>query len=720
MIPMADHCVRQSLSNLAYRSRPKPGNHIATQIMRFLSMLRVREGQSRLVPDPVMPGFSEPVFHDVFLAYGDGSSEDLCARTFGGLIAMRVGRVFSTLREIEHRCRKFSYDEVAEALATYLHRTQIEVFTDYRNALAEITQISREALHDLRTSEDEHGNRFTPFEILQAGVDGTRHILRHARDQNGFGGQGTHPEVDDLRVVLPVVIRLASQLESLRDQWHTVLWGGARAFVDVKPPYAYIIDKHVSKLQRLASVDLSRRESAAARDGDEIQKVNVAAMIGPKPALIRNGTSPQGSQLTVVTVDTLPERLQQMAIDLAARHLALVDWHVQFFLDTSHASLKGVTYRKVLDAWFCLTLLVLDDWNAMQDDQTSSGKYSPSLLTAFALDELASAFCTALGVTLKQAKAILNFLTYKGGHQTLWSRPLLATGNAVLLLWWPLQAGHLMRLIAGWGTSESDSDEPYSDKGHRYEDLVGLALERLRNNAAPAIRFTPLGARQAVKEKAADGNDVGDVDAAFIIGKTLFILECRALGYPAEPYEFWSVNDALEDKVRQAQRKKDHIVKNPGVVAAWFRQKGIAGSPPEIERVVAIVVSNSFLLEGERTEEPYFLHLDTLYNVLLTGQSVFGGGFNLEDQEIDFHVDFRSEDLTVAEAVIRTLRNPPKAEAFKACVVPLDMTIPPFDQTDSPGHVRSPIVTIPSHQAEIESMLSRCSFAPYVTRVGSK
>lgn len=683
-------------------------------------MLRVREGQSRPVPDPVMPGFNESVFHDAFLAYGDGSPEDLYVRNFGGLVAMRVGRVFSTLRAIELQCRRFSYDEVAEALAAYLNRTQMAVFTDYGNALGKITQISREALHELRTSEDGHGNRFTPFEILQAGVDGTRHILKHARDQNGFGGQGTNPEVDDLRAVLPVVMRLASQFESLREQWHTVLWGGAHAIVDVRPPYAYVIDKHASRLQRLASVDLSRRESAAARDRDEIRKVNVAEMTGAKRVLMRNRTRPQGNQLAVVTVDELPRRLHELAVGLAAGHLVLVDWHVQFFLDTSHASLKGVTYRKVLDAWYCLTLLVLDDWETIQDDQASSGESSSPPLTAFALDELTGAFCTALEVTSKQAKAILNFLTYKGGRHTLWSRPLLATGNAVQLLWWPLHAGHLMRLVASWGTAESDGDDPYSDKGHRYEDLVGLVLERLRNIDAPAIRFTPLGARLAVKEKAADGNEVGDVDAAFIIDKTLFILECRALGYPAEPYEFWSVNDALENKVRQAQRKKDHITKNPGVVAAWFRQRGIAMSPPEIERVVAIVVSNSFLLEGERREEPYFLHLDTLYNVLLTGQSVFGGGFDLRGQEINFHVDFRSEDLTMGDAVIRTLRNPPKAEAFKACIVPLDMTIPPFDQTDSPGHVRSPIVAIPSDRAKIESMLRRCSFAPYVTRASSK
>jgi hypothetical protein len=323
----------------------------------------------------------------------------------------------------------------------------------------------------------------------------------------------------------------------------------------------------------------------------------------------------------------------------------------------------------------------------------------------------------ALEVSPTNAKIILNFLTYQGGHQTLWSRPLLVTDDVVLPLWWPLQAGHLMRLVDSWGGAKGSKGAHYSDKGHQYEDLIGDLLHRLSRHRDLSIPFIALGPRLAVKETAEDGNEVGDVDAAFIVEKTLFILECRSVGYPAEAYEFWSVNDALEDKIRQVTRKKNYIAENPEVIASWARKLQINLPIESIERVVSVVVSNSFLLEGERKVEPYFVHLDTLFNLLLTGRSIFGGGSDEKEQEVEFHVDFRTQAASVADAIVRALQSPAKAEAYKASVVPREVTIPPFDQTDATGFVRSPVAELPSGIDEVESLLSRCSFFPYVSHV---
>jgi len=71
----------------------------------------------------------------------------------------------------------------------------------------------------------------------------------------------------------------------------------------------------------------------------------------------------------------------------------------------------------------------------------------------------------------------------------------------------------------------------------------------------------------------------------------------------------------------------------------------------------------------------------------------------------------------VADAIIRALQTPAKAEAYKASVVPLDVTIPPFDQTDATGSMRSPVAELPSGIDEVELLLRRCSFLPYVSRV---
>jgi len=685
--------------------------------MRFISTLRVHDGQRRTIPDPLIPGFNESAFYDAFMAYGDGSLEDLNIYNFGSLVASRVERVFLTLEQVERDCRRFTYDEVAEAVVVFLHRTQLQVFSDYEAALEEITTISREALQGLRTSVDEHGSRFTAQEILQAAVDGARHVLKHARGNKGFGGKGTECGIDDLQAVLPVVLKLGSQFESLRSQWNSVLWGEARVYVDVRPPYRYHIDKYASRREFLASVDLARRQSVLARDTDEMRSLAIVGEVLAKKVMMHVKEDARGASLKVLSVDKMPPKLQEIAVELAVAHSALLDRQVEFFLDATHESLKGMTYRKVLDAWYCLTLLVLGDWYSLHENPPHAAHTSFAHLTKLSLNELINAMSLALEVSPTDAKTILNFLTYQGGHQTLWSRPLLVTADVVLPLWWPLQAGHLMRLVDSWGGAKGSKGAQYSDKGHQYEDLIGDLLHRLSCHRDLSILFTALGPRLAVKETAEDGNEVGDVDAAFIVEKTLFILECRSVGYPAEAYEFWSVNDALEDKIRQVTRKKNYIAKNPEVVASWARKLQVDLPIKSIDRVVSIVVSNSFLLEGERKVEPYFVHLDTLFNLLLTGLSIFGGGSDKKEQEVEFHVDFRTQAVSAADAIIRALQTPPKAEAYKASVVPLDVTIPPFDQTDATGSMRSPVAELPSGFDEVELLLRRCSFLPYVSQV---
>ncbi len=680
-------------------------------------MLRVHDGQPRTIPDPLIPGFSESAFYDAFMAHGDGSPEDLNIYNFGALVASRVERIFMTLEQMERECRRFTYDEVAEAVVVFLHRTQVQVFSDYQAALEEITTISREALQGLRTSVDEHGSRFTAQEILQAAVDGARHVLKHARGNKGFGGKGSERGIDDLQAVLPIVLRLGSQFESLRSQWNSVLWGEARVYVDVRPPYQYHIDKYVSRREFLASVDLARRESVIARDADEMKgQARVGEALARK-VIMRDRKGPGCSPLTVLSAGAMPPELREIAIQLAVAHSTLLDRQVEFFLNATHESLKGMTYRKVLDAWYCLTLLALIDWHSAHEDPTQVENTSIAQLTRISINELVNAMSLVLEVPPADAKTILNFLTYQGGHQTLWSRPLLVTSDFVLPLWWPLQAGHLMRLVDSWGGAKGSKGAQYSDKGHEYEDLIGDLLHRLSRYRNVSIPFTALGPRLAIKEIAEDGNEVGDVDAAFIVEKTLFILECRSVGYPAEAYEFWSVNDALEDKIRQVTRKKNYIAKNPEVVVSWARKLQIDLPIEPIERVVSVVVSNSFLLEGERKEEPYFVHLDTLFNLLLTGKSIFGGGLDQNNQEVEFHVDFQMQSVSVADAIIQALQSPAKAEAYKASVVPFEVKIPPFDHTDATGFVRSPAVELPSALAEIEALLRRCSFSPYISHV---
>ncbi|MDO3624346.1 hypothetical protein Q3O98_25050 [Ralstonia pseudosolanacearum] len=685
--------------------------------MRFLSILRVRQGELPRAPDPMKPGFNEAAFHEAFLKYQDGSAEDLHVRNFGVLVASRVERIFATLKEMEKRSPRFSYDEMAKAVAAFAHKQQLALLTDYWSALADVTEITQESLTTQRTATDRRGNAFTPDEVLEAIIDGAKHVLRRARENQGFGGAGDQPEAVSVDAVASEVLGMGTGLEMLRRQWHAVLWGGAHVFVDPRPSGPYAIDKTASELERMASVDLQRRQVTIGRDTRELKELYLRNRLGERRVLAWGNSGGSAQRLVVTTIDGLPEEQRQMAIELAVWQKAQINLPITDFLEESHPSLKGTTYQQVLRAWYCLTLLVQNEYSEAVDDYEKFGEDSRPPITCLQSDQLNGALCEALDIQPVEAKAVINFLTYKGHHQTLWERPLLETKEGLLPMWWPLQCGHLMRLVADWGkankkSEEKSKEEMFSDKGHRYEEMVHLMLSKLPTVENPAFRYLSLGPRLKVPDAA-----IGDVDAAFIIDRTLFVLECRDVGYPAEAFEFWNTREELQKKIEQALRKKDYLASNPEVVASWVERAHPMVTVPKIERVVALVLSNSFLLEGERAHQPYFIHTDTLYNALLSGYSSFGGGFDADGKEVEYHVDFRKEGVPDADAFLRALKHPPKAEAYKACITTLDTSIPGFDESDSAGMMRSPVVTMPEHGRDVEALLQRCSFVQQVRRV---
>ena len=603
--------------------------------MRFLSILRVRQGELPRAPDPMKPGFSEAAFHEAFLKYQDGSAEDLHVRNFGVLVASRVQRIFATLKELEKRSPRFSYEEMTKAVAAFAHREQLALLTEYGNALADIEQITQEALTTKRTATDQRGNAFTPDEVLEAVIDGAKHVLRHARENDGFGGAGDQPEPVGVEAVASEVLRMGTGLEMLRKQWHSVLWGGASVFVDPRPSGPYAIDKTTSELERMASVDLQRRQGSIARDARELKELYLPHRFGERRVLAWDTSSPAAPQLVVTTIGALSEAQRKAAIELAISHEAQINPTVTDFLEESPPSLKGVTYAQVLRAWYCLTMLVQDEHARAMEGYEKLGRDSTPPTFCLRSEQLNEALCEVLDVKPAEAKAVINFLTYKGHHQTLWERPLLETRDGLVLMWWPLQCGHLMRLVNDWGKSDKKSGEKndaemFSDKGHRYEELVHLMLSKLPKFKNPAFRYLSLGPRLKVPD-----NTIGDIDAAFIVDRTLFVLECRAVGYPAEAFEFWNTHEELQDKIAQALRKKEYLAVNPAVVASWVAKAHPTVAVPKIERVVALVLSNSFMLEGERAHQPYFVHTDTLYNALLSGYSNFGGGFDENGREIE-------------------------------------------------------------------------------------
>lgn len=685
--------------------------------MKFISMLRESslQGKSRLVPDPMEPKFEEKVFYEAFMLYNDNSPEDRAVGCMGGLIGFRVGRIFATLTDLEGRVRRCSYDEIANALVIFLNRQQVLLLREHANTLNGVQQTTIEAIRGTRSAKDFVGNQFRPPEVLEAMIDGACHVFRHVHDKKYFGSQDIPREANDVNIILGEALRLASLLVSLRAQWHSVLWYGAHAQINPNPPYEFIINKQPSRRALLATVDIDRREGLLFRD---VNAIGVHHSDRERKVVIWTTSGDGECKLAVQRVFDLPAELRNEAIKLVKCHSAACEPALEFFLQETHPELEGVIFKHVLDVWYCLTILALqqskETFLAANVESLADSKFMAQLQS----DELAAALSSAVGLQKDRVRSILNFLTYKGGRQSLWSRPILATAHGLQLLWYPLQGLHLMRLLHEWGTSNQALKDKYGEKGHQYEDLVHKIIDKLSRCAKPAIPYIALGTRLDIPGKRPSGGDVGDVDGAFIIDDTLFILECRTVMHPAEAFEFWSVENELKEKLEQVTVKKNFLLSNLDIVKTW-PLSGDKKSFPHIKRIVSLVVSNSFLLEGERQEEPYFVHLDTLFNVLLQGYAEFGGGYDEWDKEIIFRVEYLREGETNADAVLKALKNPVKAESAKACVVINQTVVPPFDKSDASGVILQPIMKWPDSLQEVEKLLRRCSFWQDLRRIRS-
>lgn len=678
--------------------------------MSFRSLLQVYEkNKQRPVPDPMSPRFDLELFDRVFHAEKDGSFEDASARVFGELIGCRVSRVFGGLEAFENSSPRFLYKDIAVEVARFLNKAYLAQQVEHVQSFAGMDQTTVEALRTRRTIKDAAGNHVAPVDAMEMLIDNARHILRHAHDRQGFGGKGPNAKSVSIEQVVHVGLRAGGMLEMLRRQWHTVLWFGAHARVSPQFPHDYVINARPSRLALLAAIDLYRRNGCMERDFDELKKKGLVPTEHMKRKVLVYEVSGSGVRSLVArNVMAVSVDLQSLAADLARSNESVFDPSMRYFLDHSTPELKGVPFDLVLKAWYCFSFLVMQHIREIAQLDSSGAvpesKYSLSIAT----EELVRALAAALETDSASARRIVSFLTYKGHHQALWTRPLLDVDGHVELLWFPVQGCHPMRLLHDWSGATKELGEVYGEKGHKYEEMANLVTKVLHERTNALMQYVALGPRLKVDGKRPNGDDVGDVDGAFVIEDTIFIMECIVVQHAAEPFEFWLVQKELNKKREQVMAKKNFLLKHPEAVNRWTNKA--SGPIPPIKRVVALVVSNSYLLEGEQTGEPYFVHLDTIFNILYNGRTEFGGGFDPTGAPITYRIDYLNGDVSPADAIVDALRNPVKKESALAAVRHVKIFMPGFDDSDAKGDLIRPEIDAPDSPEAIRKLLKKCSF----------
>ena len=413
--------------------------------------------------------------------------------------------------------------------------------------------------------------------------------------------------------------------------------------------------------------------------------------------------------LVIRTLGQLSAELQQYCLGLAYQRFSILEDNTAGLLNEKLGTLKDLTLRQVLDAWLQLGCLAGQSMMQARALPPASADAVGHLASAIPANDLKHALQSLLKVNEPQASALLDFFTFDGTHieQSLWQRPLLRHAAGLLLAWTPLLTSHPMRLLSSWSRETANLEVEHAKRGRVFETEVVQGMLAAALHGELTTKHFVLGPGIKIPDPR-----IGDIDALLVLDDTAFVLECRSLMHPATDHEFWDAINALRNKTTQAIRKRDYLRTNPLVLSSLIAKSPFASGNRKINRVVALVVSNSFLLEGVNDAEPYFTHVDTLFNTLLCGGALFAD-IGPDGQEVELQVNFFDSNTKPADALIRAISRPPKAEYYRQCLTVLDAPIPAIDETEPFGMFRQWTFT-PPQPGTLGPLLQRCSFAKHI------
>jgi hypothetical protein len=182
-----------------------------------------------------------------------------------------------------------------------------------------------------------------------------------------------------------------------------------------------------------------------------------------------------------------------------------------------------------------------------------------SYAAEFDREELLHAFQKALNTSAAQSDFLLTYMTHTGSvRDQLWFKPIVDLGDGKISILLPAVDGiHYFRLV---DHILKDIPNAETKMGELFETHVRQTLAE----TASSYKFAP---DLCVYQKTLHltvGEQSEQIDLAVALGHRIFIGECKASLYPAEPLEIHHYLKKLtEDAVPQAQRKtafvRDHL-----------------------------------------------------------------------------------------------------------------------------------------------------------------
>lgn len=667
--------------------------------MSFLKYLQNRDVTD--LKHPVSYGFSETQWATYYQKFTDRSEKDKNIYDFGLFLYQRLEKVRHSLRANEMHSPVQSSEEVIFWLARHINEQYLRVHREGVQAFQNRSCISMEEIRHAAVIKCATGAKYTQQQALDGLIDSARHVLRDVMPKKK--GYGTRPPMASAISTghsLLVAIQLAQFYDSLEEQWQRVLWKDA-TFQYFGSPYSYYLSELNAQIAVESKIDLVRRSMKYGRDIDAWKSFKTSPDTMNERILYRS----ENGEVVVRQLKELPETLQGLTTELALQRRGVTELNSLALMDEQHGVVNGITVRKVFDGWLQLSFLAIQNILNCQGYSEGTVGDKNTLSTPISKKSLVVTLAIAIQISEFQATELIDYFTFdcKDREQTLWQRPVLQHPDGLLLVWLPLIAFHPMRLVANWAKEDKHLEVVHSKRGWLFESEVVHRLTIAAATSQLREEICILGPQLKL-----DDTSIGDIDALLIVGDAAVVLECRNCMHPATPYEFWEVASELRKKVKQAIQKRDHLKENPSILAAMIGKSQFSRLKQPINKVVAVVLSNSYLYEGVSDVEPYFVHVDTLVNIL-SNDTVFGD-MRTDGQEVELYVDCFRQEASLGDEFIRAINKPIKAEFYKKCMRKMNFPITAIDQTE-PFGAYGEWVYVPPEIGSFRSTLNNCSFA---------
>lgn len=678
--------------------------------MHFSAKLRERGGR----PDRAALGVSLPASHGfkpsewtaAYNELADGSMEDRNAFEAGMFLFERMERVRDELRKMSGYVQSFPSDDRVIGLCGFLNTHLIKlVKSHFEHREADVLAIE----HSLsaRTLGGYPGDKYTVSEALQGMLDGAKHPLRAAIAGAPLGVPTPSSPTIGRDDAIRNEIALGRIYDGFECAWQSVQWSGARLH---RRGLEYRFDETDDLHFVESRLDLFRREQRFTRDGLEMLPIVERRFSGAMRVAV-----PEGDALTVRLVDDLHPDLRRNVIAVQNQRVTTTALEVEPFEEVIHPNFE-ISISKVLDIWFHLSFIASCCLNQASE---RSGQQELALAAdarKFPTTRLADAIAQCTELDARRVALVLQRLTFSLGPQRgrwdeLWDRPLVPSGEHLILVWQPFIGCEYTRLIARLASEVPELQDAHSVKGRYFEKHVAEVLQL-------AFDRSPVHVRQRAKvlQTRIDPEDksMGDVDVVLVVGDTAFVMECRAMRNAATSYEYWEVKNELEEKLPKILRKTNYLRRNSGWLEAIAAKQGHALGE-KVRRYVAVVVSNNYMFEGCRDAEPFYVHVDTLLNAVLMGGPRFGDV--VEGREVEYMADYFGNFANPADAMLRAIAKPAKAEMYRRCLHPGVFPMPGIgDSEDHSGTVQQWALKFPE-LGHIRSLLDQCSFASMLREV---